>query len=174
MRPPIYPGRTSFPKTVDGLSAGRLARDRAIEVVGEHAPLAWRVEALNVVREVCHDSQEFTSDQVWLRLATKPPEPRAMGPVILEAASLRYCTPTGRYRQSILPQCHARPKMVWRSLIYQAPGDQNMTPTHKRSRWRECRWKLPVLAPGAHIQGRPTPRGYRKARRVEWHRPPPG
>lgn len=98
---------------------GELARDRAIERVGEAAPLNWMFEALKAVRYLAQHSVEFTTDAVWAMVShlEKPPEPRAMGAVMSSARALRLVAPTDRFELSKRPACHRRPLRVWQALL---------------------------------------------------------
>lgn len=96
----------------------KAARDEALRRVDEHIPRAWRQKALAAVRLACVELDEWTVDDVWERLdAGRPPEGRAMGAVILQAARWGWCERTDRYRASSQPKCHANPRRVWRSKL---------------------------------------------------------
>ncbi len=90
----------------------RLAKERAIAGVAAGAPEAWVTEARKVVRELAAAGADFTTDDVW-QLVPLPPEPRAMGAVMVWAETAGLVVPTGRTMPSTRPECHARPVRVW-------------------------------------------------------------
>jgi len=68
----------------------------------------------------------FTSDDVWVYmienfLGTEHIEKRVMGAVLKRAIKQAWVVSTGTFEQSCMSQCHARPKQLWRSLIYVKP-----------------------------------------------------
>lgn len=92
-------------------------RDRAIRQVGENAPPDWMAKAYQAVRYIASKREQFTTDAVWY-LVGEPPEPRALGAVMVKVKAKRVAVPTDRTVESKRPECHARPLRVWRSLTY--------------------------------------------------------
>jgi predicted SPOUT superfamily RNA methylase MTH1 len=90
------------------------ARDEAVERVGRAAPAEWYGYALAVVQRLAERLDDFTTDDVWQALTVRPPEPRALGAVMVTAKNAGLIEPTDRTRQSSRPECHARPVRVWR------------------------------------------------------------
>lgn len=93
----------------------RRARNREIDAV-------WLEEALPVVYELAKTTTEFTADEVWERLPTKPREPRLVGSLMRLARTRGYVTPTSRDRPSTRPRTHRAPIRIWRSCIRDAPS----------------------------------------------------
>jgi hypothetical protein len=98
-------------------------RDDAIARVRKGAG-DWCDRALAVVRVVCRDREEFTTDAVhWYGLAIgleDPPEPRAWG-AVMKAAIGELCVKTTQPNvKSQRRECHARPIPIYRSLIYRS------------------------------------------------------
>lgn len=104
----------------------RQARDEALERVERGAGDDWKVKALAAVREVAGrcDYEEvsddtwvaprpFTTDDVW-ELLDAPPEPRALGAVMMTLARAGEIEKTGDYKQSTRKECHCRPIPYWR------------------------------------------------------------
>lgn len=95
-------------------------RDDAIARVRKGAG-EWCDRALAVVRVVCRDREEFTTDAVHWYAAEmgveEPPERRAWG-AVMKAAIGELCVKTERGVKSRRRECHARPIPVYRSLIY--------------------------------------------------------
>jgi hypothetical protein len=65
----------------------------------------------------------FTTDDVVLLCFSRYPdgstrERRAIGPLMLALSAMGYCRPTQKWTQSTQRQCHRRPMMVWRSLLF--------------------------------------------------------
>jgi hypothetical protein len=100
--------------TLTGLELGRVARDDALARVEEHADHDWirAAKRATVALMRAHGvGYEFTTDNIH---CPPPREPRAWGPIMLAAQRAGLITNTGATRQSNRPQCHARPKAVWR------------------------------------------------------------
>jgi hypothetical protein len=105
---------TSDPLTLfdgEGPSAVQ-ARDEAIARVEEHAPPSWMVEATRTVLRLAESRASFTSDDVW-EVVGSPPEPRALGAVMQRLSREGKIRATQEWRQSVRPECHARPVRVW-------------------------------------------------------------
>lgn len=97
--------------------AAEASRDAAIEAVGDAAPEAWKVSARALVMELAMSGRTFTADDVWdllhQRKAPAPPEPRALGAVVLAVAREGKIVGTGNYVASKIPNRHARPVREW-------------------------------------------------------------
>lgn len=95
-----------------------MLRDQALQRLEESKNLSWIETAEAVGRDVAKRSAEFTSDDIWKALdkSQRPLEPRAMGPVMMRLRKAGVIVATDRVRKSDLPQCHSRPKRVWRSV----------------------------------------------------------
>lgn len=107
----------------------QIARDQAIERVAT-ASADWRSFAMRALRDACVANWEITSDDVWHVLADRgipsPGEPRAMGPVMVDAVKKGWVSPTDRVRSSADPATrnHARPQRVYRShIVGEAPSE---------------------------------------------------
>lgn len=99
------------------LTAGRAARDDALDRV-EHAAGDWNELARAAVTVVAHAQPELISDDVWNAGLPAPREGRALGPVMLWAQRAGLITPTGTFRPTAKPNCHAAPVRVWTSNVY--------------------------------------------------------
>lgn len=110
---PRLPGMEVTPITPEQL------RDDAIARVAKGAG-DWVDRALSVVRAVCLERDEFTTDDVhrWARMASleEPREPRAWGAVMRFSIG-KVCVKTPRYIKSQRGPCHARPIPIYQSLI---------------------------------------------------------
>lgn len=96
--------------------AAKNARDTAIARVEGAAPEEWKTAAYAAVEWCARNYQTFTVDDVQRRMGdNNPPEGRAMGPVMLRAKQNGLIEPTGTYRPSTQPQCHANPRQVWKA-----------------------------------------------------------
>lgn len=93
------------------------AKQEALDRVDEAADPAWKEIALEAVYRTCLVRDLFISDDVWVvGDLPRTREDRALGPVFLRAARLRYCVKTDRVRPSV--RSHLSGKPVWRSLLY--------------------------------------------------------
>lgn len=93
---------------------GITQRDAAIEKVEAGADDEWLAKASAAVASLAAMRTPFTADDVWYRVegsATR--DPRALGAVILRAASAGKIRPTGCYIPSKIPSRHARPVKEW-------------------------------------------------------------
>ena len=81
----------------------------------------WKDYAMGTILALARKNREFTADEVWAGLAhlgiDGPQEPRAMGPMMRNAAKLGMITKTGYSRVSQQGTNHARPVAIWKSLI---------------------------------------------------------
>jgi hypothetical protein len=98
------------------------ASEKASAIIQAGANLAWREDAITVIRALASTRKQITADDVWAHLE-HPPEPRALGHVMRRAAKLGIITPTRTYKPSKRQACHGRPVRVWRSELY-APNAQ--------------------------------------------------
>jgi hypothetical protein len=96
---------------------GATERDQAIEKAEAGASPEWKAEALETVYFVATYKDEFTTDEVWVRLKTKTRENRAMGAVMLTAVKMGYVRPTERFTPSLRPSQHRRPLRIWESTL---------------------------------------------------------
>lgn len=93
-------------------------RDAAMAQVEGNAPPEWVDEALDFVRHYLEQHDELFVDDLWTAGLPRPPQPRALGPVIKRAAANGWMTKSGEHRPSV--SSHMIPKPVWRSLIRSA------------------------------------------------------
>lgn len=99
------------------------ARDKAIEQVERNAYEHWLDVAYEAIRTIAQTEGTFTADEVWRLIdwtGATTHEPRAMGAVMKRAVKDGLIEPTGQYRKSTRPQCHARPQPVYASRIRSA------------------------------------------------------
>ena len=93
---------------------GEELRDRALARVRDAAPPEWVASAQEAIRRIVqYGPCQFTTDEVWLLCASKPPEPRALGAVMRDAAKAGLIRKTDRVQPSVRPECHRRPVAVW-------------------------------------------------------------
>lgn len=126
-------------------SDGRVERDEAVARVDRHAPEDWKQEARAVVSRLCHEQAELTTDDVWDRMTRRPPEPRALGAVMVWARNRGFIAATDEMRESERPEAHRNPKRVWKSLVYRlecddprdVPGAQHLASTPSELRRHE-------------------------------------
>jgi len=114
---------TTAPTGSAGVEAVR-RRDEAIARVDRNADDEWKRRALSVIEWLAHQTDEFTTDEVWDGLAGlagfpggATHEPRALGAMMKRAAKHGLIEATDRYRNSVRPECHARPVRIWASRV---------------------------------------------------------
>jgi hypothetical protein len=100
--------------------ASRAARDAAIDRVEANTDDAWRKEAEAALSDCAAKLDEFTADDVWLRITAAPREPRALGAVMRYAHKMAIIAPTETWRTTSRASSHARPLRVWKSLMRSA------------------------------------------------------
>jgi len=99
------------------LFAATNARDEALARVMRNADSQWTKTAALLIMDVADSTDEFTTDEVWSalhRVDARTHEPRALGAVMKSLASAGLIVATDNWRQSIRPECHARPVRIWR------------------------------------------------------------
>lgn len=110
--------------TVTNQQIAEAARDSGIQRAYDGANPFWTQAAAWAVRLLAYRQPAFSSDEVWWlldELGVHTPEPRAMGPVMRRAAVDGVIEPSDTWQRSYRPQCHCRPVMRWRSLLYGQP-----------------------------------------------------
>lgn len=86
-----------------------------------HTTTIWKEAAGDALVYVAKNYYEFTTDEVWERLALQgihTGENRAIGAVVQGAVRAGMIEFSGEYRPTIRPIGHKGPKAVWRSRIY--------------------------------------------------------
>jgi len=89
-------------------------RDPHLARVLAAAPADWKDKARKAIRGIAASMDEFTTDDVWLIIPTVE-EPRALGPLMLEAERAGLIYSTDRTKVSTNPRNHARRVTIWRS-----------------------------------------------------------
>jgi hypothetical protein len=95
-------------------------RDEAIARGSANADADWSKHARQAAIAVASRMAELTTDDVWAVLdgwGYRTHDRRAMGSVMRAVASEGIVTSTSTYRKSSRPESHARPVLVWRSVI---------------------------------------------------------
>lgn len=94
--------------------AGRLAGRKAAQRALAAAPSGWELSArAAVLRVAARQPGGFTSDDVWAEGLPAPPEPRALGGVMLAIAKERTIRKTGRFIATTRGSRHGAPIAVW-------------------------------------------------------------
>jgi hypothetical protein len=108
----------------------RAVTQAAIDNADDGAQDEWKALADDVIRWVCLNYREWTTDEVWRRytdlqrnlgLQITANDRRAMGARILAAAKARWCRASNprRYDPTLRLVGHRNPKLIWVSLLYQ-------------------------------------------------------
>ena len=97
----------------DQLALAMTDRDRILERLDTRHDDAWKARALWAVFGTAREAGGFgfIADDVWKRL-DRPPQPKALGPILRQARRLGLIVGTGEYRPH--PQRHATMTRVWR------------------------------------------------------------
>lgn len=107
---------------------GEIGREEGIERAGRAAPDDWASEALQAVLLVAEHRARFTTDAAQFLLdrrgVSPPPEPRAWGAVMRQAAGKGWIERTEDTSRSVKAASHRRDKRVWRSLVCASEGSE--------------------------------------------------
>lgn len=98
------------------------AKAAALAEVEANADAEWKLAAMDAVRTVALKHSVFAADDVWAFLEKVYPnqdthEHRAMGAVMRNAMSRRWCIPAGTYRKSGRLEQKRRPIPEYISLL---------------------------------------------------------
>ncbi|WP_327292476.1 hypothetical protein [Streptomyces sp. NBC_01198] len=78
---------------------------------------SWRTLALSTIEDLALKKTEFSADDAWLSGLPRPANPRALGPVFIQAQKAGVIEDTGRLVKSVYASGHHGPRRVWRSLV---------------------------------------------------------
>ena len=94
-------------------------RDDAIDRV-ERNNRVFVDDAMSAVRLTAKTLDTFTTDEVWANMIGSTPdsvEPRAMGPIMVNAKRAGLIEKSTQIRPSTMAACHFRDKTVWISRL---------------------------------------------------------
>lgn len=119
--PEAWPSPQPLPAPGDGQETllgvmaptGEQLRDEGMERALRAAPADWKAVAWQAIVELANAGADFTSDAVWEKVGFSPPEPRALGPLLLRAQRAGMIRPSGERRSSERAVRHAGPVTVW-------------------------------------------------------------
>lgn len=96
---------------------GEELKRQAIDKVRKAAPPEWMSSVMAALELLCACKTQITTDDLWsianISGIYKPPEPRAMGAVMRDAAARGLIRKTDRVVPSKRAECHRRPIAVW-------------------------------------------------------------
>lgn len=95
------------------------AKQQAMKQVYSAAPEKWRFDTHWAVIIVACCFQEFISDDVW-KILYKPPEGRALGPIMAAAARAGYIEKLGKTNKTAQVSRHHTDVNVWKSKVFGA------------------------------------------------------
>ena len=115
--------RLNCDKCLAPSSSGTELRNEAMSRVEQAAPENWKEAAATAVENVAKRIPELISDDVWAELASmghreRPPESRALGPIMTAAQNRGIIENSGRVRRTGQATRHAAPVTVWLSRVY--------------------------------------------------------
>ena len=105
------------PAPQGGPEEGKRLREQGIaSVKAAHAD--WVAYAGVELFQLCQEQQEFTSEDLWLRVSRDDvAEPRAMGAVMNNGRRAKMCERTDRVTEAKRAARHRGTVRIWRSLI---------------------------------------------------------
>ena len=92
-------------------------KKKAMQKAYEAAPEKWRHDAQRAIFVLSYYLPRITSDDIW-RILYKPPEGRALGPVMGGMAKLGYIRKTGETKKTAQVSRHNTDVNVWSSLVF--------------------------------------------------------
>lgn len=101
---------------------GEMRRDDGIGRAEAHADPEWLRAASALVTKLARQKAFFTTADVWEAGLAMPHEPRALGPVMMNAERDGIIVATSEYRKSARASRHCAPSLVWRSLLIAIKG----------------------------------------------------
>lgn len=101
---------------------GEMRRDDGIARAESHADPAWLRAAAALVMRLARQKAFFTTADIWEAGLAMPHEPRALGPVMMNAERDGIIVATNEYRKSPRASRHCAPALVWRSLLISIKG----------------------------------------------------
>lgn len=107
-------GEDRPPPVLFDVAAGEEARDAAMAQADAAADPEWKAAAWAAIVRLANGADDFTADDVWRIVGSKPKEPRALGPLLSRAQKQGMIWSTGERRNSARPEHHAFPCAVWR------------------------------------------------------------
>jgi len=115
--------------------SSRKKRDEALAQVDAAADAAWKEEAWAAMVAYLETHEEFFVDDLWEDGLSQPREARAIGPIILRAASQGLMKKTSKSRPSVRSNMSIKP--IWRSMVFRATVDQPTTENEDADHERE-------------------------------------
>ena len=117
--PTARPSPTSGKPVLD-LAEGRRRRDHGMAIVDKSTEFQYAAD--RAVAQTARTYSAFCVDEVWQFVdGDYDVDKRAMGPAMLRASRAKLIDATKDFRPTSQRQCHAQPRRIWISLIYQAP-----------------------------------------------------
>ena len=106
------------------LPAARAARDRGIARVAAAAAEGFADQAFAALDRVARVQQRLIVDDIWAALGSAggiapTRDKRAMGAVLQRGVREGVILPTPQFQASAQKQCHANPRRIWQSRVYQ-------------------------------------------------------
>lgn len=94
--------------------------DDALKSVASNTPDGWKIAVALIVKQICRDKQEFTTDDVWELVDTtdlQVHDNRAMGVIIRYGMEQGWLVDTDKVKPSTRRVCHGRKIAIHRSLL---------------------------------------------------------
>ncbi len=114
--PPEPPAPDGGQESLLGVMAppdGAQLRDEGMARAEHAAPPDWKDAAWNAILHLADAGADFTADDVWGRVGFSPPEPRALGPLLVRAQRAGLIRATGQHRKSERSVRHTGNVAVW-------------------------------------------------------------
>jgi hypothetical protein len=96
-------------------------KTEGMEAAYRHADTRWKQAAVEYLKHLVETQKYITSEQVVMHLNGQgivTGENRAIGSIMKAFERTGTITSTGRFAESVRPECHKSPVRIWQSNIY--------------------------------------------------------
>ena len=104
------------------LIEARRRRDEGLAQVNSDQNLDFKLAAVDALERLARRKEEFIVDDIWTEMGADIPscsDNRAMGLVTQFGLATGLIEATTFFQSSAQPQCHANPRRVWSSLVFE-------------------------------------------------------
>jgi hypothetical protein len=97
--------------------ASETGKNIGMDNVALGAPPGWQDQAVALIRKLAQSRPYVCADDLWAAGLAPPPEPRALGPAFVAAASAGIIASTLHFVRTFQTTRHRAPVRVWKSNL---------------------------------------------------------